>query len=254
VAKAVNGSPFYSDFAFSQFTITVTPPSVPTLSAAWNSSLGRATLTVTGTSPSGYVSQYFVVQRSDDDGVTYRTVRYGENITPNASHVGVAVDYEAPRGIVAYYRARAVGVDSSSNEFPSAFSTIQQVLITNDQTWWFKVIDDPELNIGDVRVLAQLDTNIEEPNTVFRPLGSTRPIVVAGPLQGEDGIYSIKTLTEAEYDEIYPVMTHQGTILVQDPAGNQKYVRIISRTFAAESKQGGVIYRDIDLAYVEVNE
>lgn len=254
VAKAVNGSPFYSDFAFSQFTISVTPPSVPTLSAAWNSSLGRATLTVTGTAPTGYVSQYFDVQRSDDDGVTYKTVRYGENIIPNASHIGTAVDYEAPRGIVAYYRARAVGVDSSSNEFPSAFSTIQQVLITNDQTWWFKVIDEPEYNIGDVRVLAQLDTNIEEPNTVFRPLGSTRPIVVAGPLQGEDGIYSIKTLTEAEYDEIYPVMTHQGTILVQDPAGNQKYVRITSRTFAAESKQGGVIYRDIDLAYVEVDE
>jgi hypothetical protein len=254
VAKAVNGSPFYSDFAFSQFTITVTPPSVPTLSAAWNSSLGRATLTVTGTSPSGYVSQYFEVERSDDDGVTYRTVRYGENITPNASHVGVAVDYEAPRGIVVYYRARAVGVDSSSNEFPSAFSTIQQVLITNDQTWWFKVIDEPEYNLGGVRVLAQLDTNIEEPNTVFRPLGSTRPIVVAGPLQGEDGIYSIKTLTEAEYDAIYLVMTHQGTILVQDPAGNQKYIRITSRTFAAESKQGGVIYRDIDLAYVEVDD
>jgi hypothetical protein len=254
VAKAVNGSPFYSNFAFSQFTVTVTPPSVPTLSAAWNSSLGRATLTVTGTSPSGYVSQYFEVERSDDDGVTYQAVRYGENIIPNASHIGVAVDYEAPRGIVAYYRARAVGVDSSSNEFPSAFSTIQQVLITNDQTWWFKVIDDPALNIGDVRVLAQLDTNIEEPNTVFRPLGSTRPIVVAGPLQGEDGIYSIKTLTEVEYDAFYPVMTHQGTILVQDPAGNQKYVRITSRTFAAESKQGGVIYRDIDLAYVEVDE
>jgi len=254
VAKSVNGSPFYSAFAFSGFVITVTPPSVPTLSASWNSSLGQATLTITGTSPSGYTSQYFEVDRSDDGGVTYATLRYGEDITPSASHIGTAVDYEAPRGIVVYYRARAVGVDASSNEFPSAYSTIQQVLITNDETWWFKVIDDPTINLGDVRVLAQLDTNIEEPNTVFRPLGSTRPIVVAGPIQGEDGIYSIKTLTEAEYDAFYPVMVYQGTILVQDPAGNQKYVRITSRTFAAESKQGGVIYRDIDLAYVEVDE
>lgn len=253
VAKAVNGSPFFSAFAFSEFTINVTPPTVPILSAAFNSSLGRTTLTITGTSPSGFVSQYFDVQRSDDDEITYRAIRFGEDIVPNASHVGVTVDYEAPRGIVVYYRARAVGVDSSSNEFPSAFSIIQQVLITNDQTWWFKVIDEPEYNIGDVRVLAQLDTSIEEPNTIFRPLGSTRPIVVAGPLQGEDGIYSIKTLTEAEYDEVYLVMTHQGTILVQDPTGYQKYIRITSRTFAAESKQGGVIHRDIDLAYVEVD-
>jgi hypothetical protein len=254
VAKAINGSPFYSDFAYSQFTITVTPPSVPTLSASWNSSLGKATLTITGTSPTGYTSQYFDVHRSDDSGAIYAGIRNGEDITPNASHIGTAVDYEAPRGIVAYYRARAVGVDASSNEFPSAWSTVQQVLITNDLTWWFKAVEEPDLNIGSIRVLAQLDTTIEEPNTVFRPLGATRPIVVAGPLQGEDGIYSIKTLTEAEYDEFYPLMTHQGTILVQDPAGNQKYVRITSRTWQAESKQDGVIYRDIDLAYVEVTE
>ena len=39
-----------------------------------------------------------------------------------------------------------------------------------------------------------LDVVIEEPNIVFRPLGSTRPIVVVGPLQGEDGIYNIKTI------------------------------------------------------------
>jgi hypothetical protein len=253
VAKAVNGSPFYSAFAFSQFTITVTPPSVPVLSAAWNSSLGKATLTVTGTSPTGFTSQYFDVHRSDDSGTIYDGIRNGENVTPNASHIGTAVDYEAPRGIVAFYRARAVGVDASSNEFPSDWSTVQQVLITNDQTWWFKAVEEPAYNVGDIRVLAQLDTTIEEPNTVFRPLGATRPIVVAGPLQGEDGIYSIKTLTEAEYDSFYPLMTYQGTVLVQDPAGNQKYIRITSRTWAAESKQDGVIYRDIDLAYVEVS-
>ena len=253
VAKAVNGSPFFSDFAFSQFTISVTPPTVPTLAAAWNSSLGKATLTVTGAALSGsYVSQYFDVHRSDDDGVIYAGVRNGEDITPNASFVGVAVDYEAPRGIVAYYRARSVGVDASGNEFPSAWSTVSQVLITNDETWWFKAIDDPDINLGDIRVLAQLDTSIDEPNTVFRPLGSTRPIVVAGPLQGEDGIYSIKTVTEAEWDALYPLIEYQGTILVQDPQENQKYIRVISRTWSADSKADGVIHRNLDLAYVEV--
>jgi hypothetical protein len=252
VGKAVNGSPFFSSFAFSQFTITVTPPTVPTLEAAWNSSLGKATLTVTGASPSPYVSQYFDVHRSDDDGVIYAGVRNGEDITPNASFVGVAVDYEAPRGIVAYYRARAVGIDSNGNEFPSDWSTVSQVLITNDETWWFKAIDDPDINYGGIRVLAQLDTNIDEPNTVFRPLGSTRPIVVAGPLQGEDGIYSIKTVTEDEWDDLYPLIEYQGTILVQDPQENQKYIRVTARTWSADSKADGVIHRNLDLAYVEV--
>lgn len=254
VAKVINGTPFFSSYAFSDFVLNNTVPTAPTLVASWSSTLGKATFTVTGSALSAPLSsQYFVIQRSDDDGVNYETLRDGDEVTPTGL-VGTAVDYEAPRGEVAYYRARAIGIDASSNEFPSAYSVVQQVLITNDETWWFKVISDPDINLGSVRVLAQLDTNIEEPNTVFRPLGATRPIVVAGPLQGEDGIYSIKTITEDEWDNFYPVLSHQGDMLVQDPLGNQKYIRIVGRTFTAESVQDGTIHRDIELAYVEVED
>lgn len=252
-AKAVNGQPFWADYAFSQFVISFTPPSVPTMLVAWSDALGKASFTLTGTSPTGYTSQYFDVHRSDDDGVIYSEIRNGERIIPNASHIGTVVDYEAPRGTVAYYRCRSVGVDASSNEFPSAWGTVQQVLVTNDETWWFKVIEESEYNLGGVRVLADLDVTIEEPNTVFRPLGATRPIVVAGPLQGEDGIYNVKTISESEWDNFYGVLTHQGTLLVQDPLGNQKYVRITDRTWVAETVSG-VIHRNIEAAYVEVDE
>lgn len=251
-AKEVNGQPFWSAFAYSDFVEVFTPPTIPTMAVAWSSALGRASFTLTGAAPTGYSSQYYEIHRSDNAGVLYDNIRNGERIIPNASYIGTAVDYEANRGTIAYYRCRAVGIDANSIEFPSAWSTVQQILITNDQTWWFKAVDNPTINQGSVRVLASLDTNIDEPNTVFRPLGATRPIVVAGPLQGEDGIYQIKTLNETEWDNLLPLIQYQGTILVQDPTGSQKYIRIISRTWAAESKNDGVIFRDVDLAYVEV--
>jgi hypothetical protein len=253
VAKEVNGTPFWSAYAFSSFVLNFTPPAVPTFNAVWDSSLGYTTITITGTGSAGFVSQYYQVQRSDDGGTTYRFIRNGDEV-PAISNAATILDYEAPRGIEVLYRVRAVGIDSSSIEFPSAYSATRTILITNDGTWWLKAITNPSVNLGSVRVLAQLDTTIEEPNTVFRPLGSDRPKVVSGPLQGEDGIYSIKTVSETEWDSLYPVMTHQGTLLVQDPYGKQKFVRITARTFAAESKNEGVIYRDIDLAYVEVDE
>lgn len=253
-AKSVNGEPFWSDFAFSQFTISYTAPTIPTMAVAWDSNLGKASFTLTGAAvPGAYVSQYYDIHRSDDDGVVYTEIRNGENITPNASFIGTAVDYEAPRGTVAYYRCRSVAVNSSDQEFPSNWGTVQQVLITNDETWWFKVIEEPDYNLGSIRVLKELDVQIDEPNTVFRPLGATRPIVVAGPLQGEDGGYNIKTITETEWDDFYPILTHQGTILVQDPYGNQKYVRIVTRDWNAETV-AGIIHRDITLRYVEVDE
>lgn len=252
VGKAVNGQPFFSDYAFSQFVISYTAPTVPTLAVAWSSLLGKATFTLTGAAvPGAYVSQYFEVVRSDNNGTTFDYIRTGRNIIPNASHIGTAVDYEAPRDNVAFYKVRSVAVDSSDQEFPSAFSVVQQVLITNDATWWFKAIEEPEYNLGSVRVLKELDVQIDEPNTIFRPLGSGRPIVVAGPLQGEDGGYNIKTLTEPEWDSFYEILTYQGSILVQDPFGNQKYIRITSRDWTAET-QAGQVYRDIVLRYVEV--
>lgn len=252
VAKSINGAPFWSAYAFTSFTISYTAPTIPTMAVAWSSSLGKASFTLTGASAGSYSSQYFVVERSDDAGVTYNEVRDSGNITPSGSYVGTTVDYEAPRLVTVYYRCRSVGVDANSNEFPSAYSTIQQVLITNDETWWLKCITDPTLNKGSVRVLKEISVKVIEPNTVFRPLGASRPIVVSGPIQGEDGGYNIKTVTETEWDSILPLLNHQGTLLAQDPFGNQKYIRIVNREWSAET-QSGNIYRDINITYVEVD-
>jgi hypothetical protein len=252
VAKDVNGTPFWSDYAFSQFVLNVTPPAVPTFTSVWSQSLGYTTISITGTGSAGFVRQYYQVQRSDDSGVTYSFIRNGREITA-VSNAATILDYEAPRGIEVLYRVRAIGVDASGIEFPSAYSPVNTVLVSSDGTWWFKAIEEPIYNLSNIRVLAQLDTNIEEPNTIFRPLGSDRPIVVAGPIQGEDGIYSIKTVNETEWDNLYLLIEYQGTVLAQDPLGNQKYIRITARTWNAESKSEGVVYRDIDLAYVEVD-
>jgi hypothetical protein len=254
VAKTINNQPFWSAWANSSFTVNNSLPPTPTLAAVFNNSTNDVDLTATGAAPTGFVSQVFDIHRSDNAGVIYDSIRNGDQLVPNGSYIASITDYEAPRGVSAYYRVRSIATDSNGVEFPSAWSSVVQVLVTNDLTWWFKAITQPSINIGGVRVLAQLDTNIDEPNTVFRPLGETRPVVIAGPLQGEDGIYQIKTVTEAEWDAFYPIIEHQGTLLVQDPLLNQKLVRVIGRTWSAESSQNSVIYRDIELAYVEVDE
>lgn len=252
VAKSINGEPFWSDWAFSNFVISYTAPTIPTLVATWNSSLGRASFVLTGAVPTGYSSQYYQVQRSDDSGLNYYYVRNAETITPNVSYVGSAVDYEAPRGLTAYYRCRSVGVDANDNEYPSAWGTVQQILITNDATWWFKAVTEPTINKGSIRILRELDVQKDEPNIVFRPLGADKPKVVAGPIQGEDGGYTIKTVNQTEWDNLLPLLDYQGIILSQNPYGYQKYIRITSRGWTEEN-QGGVIHRDVNVRYVEVD-
>lgn len=251
VAKSINGSPFWSDYAYSGFVISFTAPTIPTMSVSWSDALGKASFTLTGAAPTGYTSQYYDIERSDDGGTTYAPVRNASGIVPNVSYVGTAVDYEAPRGIIANYRCRTVGVDSSSNEFPSAWGTVQQILITNDATWWFKAVEDPTLNKGSIRVLRSTSITVDEPNSVFRPLGESRPVVVSGPIQGQDGSYAIKTVNSSEWDNLLPLLNYQGIILAQDPYGNQKYIRIVSREWNA-ANNGANVHRDVSIRYVEV--
>ena len=253
VGKDINAQPFWSDWNTSDFTVSYNVPTTPTMLVAYTTSFGYSKFTVQGSSITGtFSSQYFEVQRSDDSGITWADIDLGTNITPNAVIVGTTYDYEAPRGETAYYRARAIGVDSNSNLYPSGWSITQQVLITNDNTWWFKCPDYPALNQGNVRVLQQLNTTVPEPHTIFRALGTKKPVVVAGPLQGEDGEYQIKTVTEAEWTLIKPVLEVQAPLLVQDPLGNQKYIRIYDRTWTAMTVSNAV-YRDINIKYVEVS-
>lgn len=254
VAKAINGEPFWSAWGYSQFTLSLTPPPTVTVEAAWTASEGKATLTLTGGAPGGsFTSQYFQVQRSDDSGTTWDYIRNGLQVTPDGSYKATVLDYEAPRGLTVRYRARSIGV-SGEERIPSAWSSvIPQVLVTNDGTWWLKAVDAPSLNVGSLLATGELSRKVEEPLTVFRPLGQNLPIVVSGLIGGVDGQLRLTTLTDANWSAVEAVLTHQGTLLVQDPLGRQQYIRIIARAWVERYSAGRVV-RDITADYVEVSD
>lgn len=253
LAKSINSQPFWSTWAYSQFTVSLTPPPVVSVNAAWSASEGKATLTLTGGAAGGsYTSQFFEVQRSDDAGVTWALVRNGTGLAPNGSYVATALDYEAPRGVTVRYRARSVGVIGEF-QIPSAWSgTIPQVLVTNDGTWWLKAVASPSLNVGSLRVQKALSVKVEEPLTVFRPIGSSKPIVVAGVIGGQDGSIEIVTNGDTEWDAVEAILLHQGTLLMQDPTGRQKYIRVTSRSWD-ESYSASRIVRTASVDFVEVD-
>lgn len=251
VAKDINGQPFWSAWAFSQFVLNLTPPSVPTLSVAWDSALGKATLSITGSSIGApYTRQYFSAERSDDGGSTYATIRDGSEILPTGTAATV-FDYEAPRDVTVRYRVRSVGV-AGENRIPSAYSVVSQVLVTNDGTWWLKAIEAPALNVGGLRISTALGITVEEPVTVFRPLGRSLPVVVSGLIGGYDGSYRISIVGD-EWDDVSGILLHQGTLLAQEPSGEQKYIRITGRQMTQEW-QGRRSLRTVQVNYVEVSE
>lgn len=251
VAKTVNAAAFFSDWAYSAFTLSLTPPPTPTVTTSYSSTTNAVTAVVDGATSGTYTYQRLDLQRSDDAGTTWTDVRLGTDVIPDGNFDATIVDYEAKRGQTAYYRARSVGY-VGENVVASAWSTSSSIAIANDGTWWLKAITSSALNRGSVRILANLDIKQEEDLGVFRPIGRSKSVVIAGTIGGQDGSYSIATFGDSEWAAIYGLISHQGTLLVQAPDSTQKYVRITDRSWTEKGAVGSLI-RELKVSYVEVD-
>jgi hypothetical protein len=250
--KVIAGNILYSDWDYNQYTQDVVAPVVPTLTANYNSTFNYVTLNATGKSVTGlgFDSQYFHIMRSDDGANTWVSVRNAEDVVPDVSYVVSIIDHEAPRGQAVLYRVHAVGI-AGENLRTSNWSSNVSLNVPNDGTWWFKAINDPDLNIGGVRVANGTQEGFVESVAVFRPLGRTTPVVVAGYVYGDDGQYTITSTNDSEFNDLVPILRHQGKLLVQDPYGTQKYVRLLSRSWQAGGTSGRRLRR-ISVEYVEI--
>lgn len=251
VAKNIGGVAFWGDWAYSGFVLNVTRPATPTLTASWSEANSRATVTATGTSSGSFDYQYFELERSIDGGTVYEQVRNGNEVYPGVGFAASVFDYEVKRGISAKYRARAIGV-VGTNVANTAFSTVQTVSITSDSKFWIKAVATPTLNYGEAVVLNRLGVTIEENLGVFRPIGRTLPIVVSGTIGGSDGELEIVTTSTVAWTAVYALAIYQYTILLQEPTGEQKYVRFIGRSWE-ESQVGSVTQRLLRINYIQVD-
>lgn len=212
----------------------------------------------------GTTSYEMVVERSADAGLTWDTVRpnvtattgpYGGTVVDSTTQTAVVYDYEAPRGVSLLYRATERATYATFT-LPSQASANAPVTTVNDGSWWMKAPLDPTLNMGGPGVLrvvkGSLSFSVEEDLGTFRPLGRRLAVVVSGDLGGEDGTLQLTSLGAAEWADLFALLTHQEPLLLQDPDGSQKYVRINdSREWKRDA--GTVARRVVNVPYVEVD-
>lgn len=133
----------------------------------------------------------------------------------------------------------------------SGYTTSEPIQVTNPANWSFTAVEDPTIRVTDLQVDQPLTSQIVEAYGVFKPLGGNKTIVVAQSIYGVDGTYRIVTQGEAEWDELYPLLTYQGALHVHDPLGRQKYVRFVERKWTESGSIDNLI-RTIDVTYFEV--
>lgn len=134
----------------------------------------------------------------------------------------------------------------------SGYTTTEPLQVTNPAKWTFVAPEDPTIRITNIDVQQPLNSTIVEAYGVFKPLGATKTVVVAQSIYGVDGTYRITVQGDDDWDDLYPVLTYQGTLHVHDPLGRQKYVRFVERRWNEQGPIGNLI-RTVDVTYFEVD-
>lgn len=223
----------WSDWAYSQFTVSVTLPTAPAISSiTWDSTNQRVTFTATSAASSGsYTNPLVSIERSEDGGTTWVTV-YGFSPTSLAfgSVALSVVDPLCDRTVgTLRYRTKLTATYPSDTQTVDVYSSTSTVSPSSDGKWWIKAVSNASLNLGSLAVLVGVGADKEETLGVFKPIGRTTSVVVAGDLYGWDGSYKVFTKTSAERSAFRSLLSHQGALLVQDPFGEQRYIRVTTR-------------------------
>lgn len=134
----------------------------------------------------------------------------------------------------------------------SGYTITEPIIVTNPATWSFLAPQSPTISITGVKVQQPMKSDIVESYGVFKPLGASKTVVVASSIYGIDGTYEFTTQGETEWDTLYAVLTYQGTLLVIDPLGRQKYVRFVDRTWTESGAIDNLI-RTAKVNYYEVS-
>jgi hypothetical protein len=133
----------------------------------------------------------------------------------------------------------------------SGYTVTEPIQIVNPAVWSFTAVQSPTTRVTELRVQQPLNSSIVESYGVFKPLGASKSIVVATSIYGIDGSYEFTTQGEAEWNNLYPVLTYQGILHVHDPLGRQKYVRFVDRTWTEVGDIKNLI-RNAKVNYFEV--
>lgn len=134
----------------------------------------------------------------------------------------------------------------------SGYTTTVPIQISNPENWSFVAPEDPTIKIIDINVTQPLNSSIVESYGAFKPLGANKTVVVSQSIYGVDGTYEFVTQGEDEWDDLYPILTYQGTLHVHDPLGRQKYVRFVDRNWTETGNIDSLVRR-VKVTYFEVS-
>jgi hypothetical protein len=242
-------NPFWSPWATSAFTLTVPDlPATPTVTATQSLNDGyvsaEAAYGAIGTADS---SRTFQFQRSLD-GTAWSSIG-DEQSAGTAAGTATFLDYFAPRGGTAYYRARQLAVRGDDTLISTWGSAT--VSVVNDNRWWFKPVNTLGNTVGGVKVTGGYQASFAEQATVYQPIGRDENVVVSAGVTGQQGSFTITTVGDSEWTAVLDAVSESGEVYVESPDGESWRVWFTDRSWSTDGLSSNPV-RTVNVGWVVV--
>lgn len=257
--------PYWSAWAYVQWTVSLVPAVTPTLTATADDVNRRQVLTIQGLDTGGNIAkQKLEIERSSDSGVTFHTLPRlwdgsamvdGSNLdVSDVTQLGVFYDYEAPRHSTVRYRARSRIVDGTNNVYSAWTSTVTPTAQLASSRWVLKCLTDPTKSIVVNNGADRVEWTDNERQSVLTPLGRKYPIVLSDSITADSGTLSLVFLDSTSFRAFEALRALRQTVLLQSPYGDNRYCRFIgARTSSHFSNGSGLAKRTVTITVQEVD-
>lgn len=243
----------YGDWSTAKtLTMSAPLPAAPIVTAAADQDIDSVIVSVTPVATTNYLGPYIYLERSVD-GLNWVPVRSATGIAGVFGQATSFEDYEAPRAIAVYYRARIEATLSSAFINAGAWRTSAAVVV-RAETWNLKDPLNPTTNAIGIRVSGSPSEQVTEEQGVFRPIGRKYPVVASGALSGSDGTLSVRTADDQEWAFVLSLFQEQTVLLLESLFGWSKYVRIIGGLKWSLAGTTTTPRRIVEVQYVEVEQ
>ena len=209
----------------------------------------------------------FKVERTEDNGSNWATVRRANALPANDGGFAQILDYECSPLASFAYRVTAKSVNNDTTKAVAGLTTpalsspkypyntgVINPSPTNSKlavtSWWISSSSDDTLRYP-ILVQDKVEETQKHPVGVFYPLGSSRPYTIAGVVQGRDSKITVIWTDEANWDAFLNLLNLGETLVLIDPVESARRYIFIQSDVQVTHHASVQPYREVVIDYVE---
>jgi hypothetical protein len=190
------------------------------------------------------------IQRSEDAGKTWVTLRDGGNVSVNSQGIATITDYEITPGAQQLYRSWATWTSPSAQQWQGEPTGSLTAPIMANTQWWISSTSNPALRYPLLVQNAFSETQ-KHTSGVMYPLGSRYPITIAGVVGGRDGSIDVIWNDLPNWQNFLDFLRLGEIYILLNPVENKKFYIFINSDVTWENNASSQPWRKVTIPYVE---